>query len=145
MTHIAQDMTLAGLCFHSGKERGFVYGADIPEFDDLTSAEDVFELIEQADAILGAVVKPCPLRQFAVLTVSPLVAGWRSRWPLTGLWLQAVRRRGLGFRNSLRLMQDMAGPARALRRIKADHVLDMVLSGRLLGAARPPAGAWWIQ
>ena len=38
MTHIAQDRTLAGLCFHSGKERGFVYGADIPEFDDLTSA-----------------------------------------------------------------------------------------------------------
>ena len=55
MTHIAQDRTLAGLCFHSGKERGFVYGADIPEFDDLTSAEDVYELIEQADAILSAV------------------------------------------------------------------------------------------
>ena len=61
MKLISQDTSLAGLCFLSGKERGFVYGADIPEFNELNSEADVYELIEQADIILSAVeALPCP-------------------------------------------------------------------------------------
>ena len=52
---------LSGLCFLSGKERGFVYGADIAEFDDLKTEEDVCELIELADKILSGIeALPCP-------------------------------------------------------------------------------------
>ena len=142
MTHIAQDRTLAGLCFHSGKERGFVYGADIPEFDDLTSAEEVYELIEQADAILSAVeALPCP----TVCGIDGVAAGGGLEIALAfdRIVVTGGAQTRLGFPEiHLGLMPGYGGTGRALRRIKADHVLDMVLSGRLLGAAE--AASWGL-
>ena len=45
--------------FLSG-ERGFVYGADIAEFDDLKTEEDVCDLIGADKILSGIEALPCP-------------------------------------------------------------------------------------
>ena len=142
MQHIGQDTNLAGLCFLSGKERGFVYGADIPEFNDLTSVADVCELIELADTILSAVeALPCP----TVCGIDGVAAGGGLEIALAfdRIVVTGGAQTRLGFPEiHLGLMPGYGGTGRALRRIKAEHVLDMVLSGRLLGAAE--AASWGL-
>ena len=142
MQHIGQDPNLAGLCFLSGKERGFVYGADIPEFNDLTSVADVCELIELADTILSAVeALPCP----TVCGIDGVAAGGGLEIALAfdRIVVTGGAQTRLGFPEiHLGLMPGYGGTGRALRRIKAEHVLDMVLSGRLLGAAE--AASWGL-
>ena len=52
MDNLIETKGLAGLCLLSGKKRGFVYGADIAEFDDLKTKQ-MYESIELADTILS--------------------------------------------------------------------------------------------
>ncbi|MEC7208903.1 MAG: enoyl-CoA hydratase-related protein [Pseudomonadota bacterium] len=134
MTHISQDGMLAGLCLLSGKERGFVYGADIAEFGDLKSDADVHELIELADRILSAVeALPCP----TVCGIDGVAVGGGLEIALAfdKIVVTGGVHTRLGFPEiHLGIMPGYGGTGRALRRIKAEQVLDMVLSGRLLGA-----------
>ena len=68
MDNLIETKGLSGLCLLSGKKRGFVYGADIAEFDDLKTKADVYESIELADTILSGIeALDCP----TVITVSP--------------------------------------------------------------------------
>ena len=61
MDNLIETKGLAGLCLLSGKKRGFVYGADIAEFDDLKTKADVYESIELADTILSGIeALDCP-------------------------------------------------------------------------------------
>ena len=142
MKLISQDTSLAGLCFLSGKERGFVYGADIPEFNELNSEADVYELIEQADIILSAVeALPCP----TVCGIDGVAAGGGLEIALAfdRIVVTGGAHTRLGFPEiHLGLMPGYGGTGRALRRMPAEHVLDMVLSGRLLGASE--AASWGL-
>ena len=142
MKLISQDTSLAGLCFLSGKERGFVYGADIPEFSELNSEADVYELIEQADIILSAVeALPCP----TVCGIDGVAAGGGLEIALAfdRIVVTGGAHTRLGFPEiHLGLMPGYGGTGRALRRMPAEHVLDMVLSGRLLGASE--AASWGL-
>ena len=123
---------LSGLCFLSGKERGFVYGADIAEFDDLKTEEDVCELIELADKILSGIeALPCP----TVCGIDGVAVGGGLELALAfdRVVVTSSTETKLGFPEiNLGIMPGYGGTGRAMRRIKAKHVLDMVLSGRLL-------------
>lgn len=134
MQHISQNEMLAGLCFLSGKERGFVYGADIPEFDELKTEADVHQLIELADTILSAIeALACP----TVCGIDGVAAGGGLEIALAfdRIVVTGGGQTRLGFPEiHLGLMPGYGGTGRALRRVKAEQVLDMVLSGRLLGA-----------
>ena len=142
MAHISQQETLAGLCFLSGKDRGFVYGADIQEFSDLKSEADVYELIELADAGLSAVeALPFP----TVCGIDGIAAGGGLEIALAfdRIVVTGGDQTRLGFPEiKLGLMPGFGGTGRALRRIPAEQVLDLVLSGRLLGAEE--AASWGL-
>ncbi|MGB1471220.1 MAG: hypothetical protein ACPG74_07950, partial [Candidatus Puniceispirillaceae bacterium] len=51
LKEISADGDLKALCFLSGKPGGFVYGADIAEFEELKTPDDVHQLIELADQV----------------------------------------------------------------------------------------------
>ena len=55
MKEIAADTDVAGLCMLSGKPGGFVYGADIAEFNTLANEADVHNLIALAASVLSAI------------------------------------------------------------------------------------------
>ena len=57
MKEVAADSSLTGLCMVSGKPGGFVYGADIAEFNTLASEADVHNLIALAASVLLAIEK----------------------------------------------------------------------------------------
>ena len=57
MKEVAADSSLTGLCMVSGKPGGFVYGADIAEFNTLASEADVHNLIALAASVLSAIEK----------------------------------------------------------------------------------------
>ncbi len=85
LKEISADTDLKALCFVSGKPGGFVYGADVAEFDTLKTEEDVRNLITLADQILSA-IEGLEIPTVCGLTGLRLVAGWKLVLPLTGLW-----------------------------------------------------------
>ena len=52
---IARDASLRGLVIASGKRSGFVFGADISEFDEIGSAEAGTQLAAEGQAIIGRI------------------------------------------------------------------------------------------
>ncbi len=50
----ARDRSIAGLAILSGKEKGFIVGADVREFEQFTTAAEVTEAISPVLAMLGA-------------------------------------------------------------------------------------------
>lgn len=142
MTHISRQTPLAGLCFLSDKDRGFVYGADIPEFDDLKSEADVYALIELADAVLSA-VEALPFPTVCGIDGVAVGGGLEIALAFDRIVVTGGRQTRLGFPEiNLGLMPGFGGTGRALRRIRAQQVLDLVLSGRLLGAEE--AASWGL-
>ena len=142
MSLISRHEKLAGLCFLSGKDRGFVYGADIPEFNELQSEADVYELIEQVDSLLASVeALPFP----TVCGIDGIAAGGGLEIALAfdRIVVTGGPQTKLGFPEiNLGLMPGFGGTGRALRRIPAEQVLDLVLSGRLVSAQE--AASWGL-
>ena len=134
MDNLIENKGLAGLCFLSGKKRGFVYGADIAEFDDLKTKADVYESIELADTILSGIeALDCP----TVCGIDGVAVGGGLEVALAfdRIVVTSSAETKLGFPEiHLGIMPGYGGTGRAMRRIEAKNVLDMVLSGRLLSA-----------
>lgn len=139
MDKIGKAEGLSGLCLLSGKERGFVYGADIAEFDNLKTEADVRELIELADSILSGIeVLPYP----TVCGIDGVAVGGGLELALAfdRIVVTSSAETKLGFPEiHLGIMPGYGGTGRAMRRIKAEHVLDMVLSGCLLSGVEAKA------
>ena len=134
MDNLIETKGLAGFCLLSGKKRGFVYGADIAEFDDLKTKTDVYESIELADTILSGIeALDCP----TVCGIDGVAVGGGLEVALAfdRIVVTSSAETKLGFPEiHLGIMPGYGGTGRAMRRIKAKNVLDMVLSGRLLSA-----------
>ena len=139
MDNLIETKGLAGLCLLSGKERGFVYGADIAEFDDLKTEADVHELIELADTILSGIeALSCP----TACGIDGVAVGGGLELALAfdRIVVTSSAETKVGFPEiHLGIMPGYGGTGRAMRRIKAEHVLDMVLSGRLLSGQEAKA------
>lgn len=134
MKEVAADSSLTGLCMVSGKPGGFVYGADIAEFNTLASEADVHNLIALAASVLSAIEKldiptVCGIDGVAV------GGGLEIALPFDRIVGVGQRHTKLGFPEiNLGIFPGYGGTGRALRRVGIKTTLDMVLSGRLLGA-----------
>ena len=51
----ARDRSICGLVLLSGKERGFIVGADINEFEDFKSITDVTDAVRTVNALLDRI------------------------------------------------------------------------------------------
>ena len=134
MKEIAADTDVAGLCMLSGKPGGFVYGADIAEFNTLANEADVHNLIALAASVLSAIEKldiptVCGIDGVAV------GGGLEIALPFDRIVAVGQKHTKLGFPEiNLGIFPGYGGTGRALRRVGIEATLDMVLSGRLLGA-----------
>ena len=134
MTEIKGDDQLSALCLVSGKSNGFVYGADIAEFDLLKGPDDVNDLIVCAHQIMNDIEA---LAIPTICGIDGVAVGGGLEVALPFKQIIAVRQPGtkLGFPEiHLGLFPGFGGTGRSLRRVGVAASLDMVLSGRLLGA-----------
>lgn len=134
ITVIEADKTLTGLCFMSGKLGGFIYGADIPEFENLKTEQDVIEFIAFADDMLSrienlAIPTACGIEGVAV------GGGLEVALPFDQIVAVRTPKTQIGFPEiNLGIMPGFGGTGRAARRIGTANALNMILSGKFLTA-----------
>ena len=117
-----------------GKDQGFIYGADINEFAELASEEDVAALLEDVHATFDRFADlPYP----TVAGIDGFALGGGLEVPLVCDRLIATSqpKTQLAFPEvKLGLLPGYGGTGRAYARIGAAHVLDMMLTGRMVSA-----------
>ncbi len=132
MADISADKNLRGLCFVSGKAGGFVYGADIAEFEQLESEHDVLELLALADRILSQ-IEALPVPSVCGIDGVAVGGGLEIALPFDRIVATSGPKTQLGFPEiNLGIMPGYGGTGRALRRIGIEKVLEMTLTGRMV-------------
>jgi len=123
-----------GVVIRSAKKSGFIAGADVREFTQLTSAEQAFELVRAAQAILDHLESlPCP----TVAIIHGFALGG-------GLELALACRYRVGVRSDsfsiglpevmLGIHPGFGGTVRAVRRAGVRTAMEMMLTGKTLRA-----------
>jgi 3-hydroxyacyl-CoA dehydrogenase / enoyl-CoA hydratase / 3-hydroxybutyryl-CoA epimerase len=123
-----------GVVIRSGKSSGFVAGADVKEFVQLDNAEQAFEMVRAAHAILAQLESlPCP----TVCIIHGFALGG-------GLELALACRYRIGVRSDkfsiglpevmLGIHPGFGGTVRAVRRAGMSTALEMMLTGKTLRA-----------
>ena len=116
------------------KDQGFIYGADINEFAELNTEEDVAALLEDVHATFDRFADlPYP----TVAGIDGFALGGGLEVPLVCDRLIATSqpKTQLAFPEvKLGLLPGYGGTGRAYARIGAAHVLDMMLTGRMVSA-----------
>ncbi len=123
-----------GLVIRSGKANGFIAGADIHEFAALTSEARAFEKVRRAQAVLERIERlPCPtvalLHGFALGGGFELALACRYRVAVDDAALK------LGLPEvKLGIHPGFGGTVRAVALLGAQTALDLMLTGRSVGA-----------
>lgn len=123
-----------GVVIRSGKSSGFVAGADVKEFVQLTSADQAFELVRAAQTILDHLeALPCP----TVCIINGFALGG-------GLELALACRYRVGIKSEkfaiglpevmLGIHPGFGGTVRAVRRAGVRTAMEMMLTGKTLRA-----------
>ena len=134
LKEISADADLKALCFMSGKPGGFVYGADIAEFETLKTAQDVDNLITLADQILSA-IEGLEIPTVCGIDGVAVGGGLEIALPFDRIVAVNLPRTKLGYPEiNLGILPGYGGTGRAFRRIGMAASLDMVLSGALISA-----------
>ena len=127
--------TITAMALLCGKDQGFIYGADINEFSVLATEEDVAALVSEVHACLDRFVDlPYP----TIAGIDGFALGGGLEVPLICDRLIATKqpKTQLGFPEvKLGLLPGYGGTGRAYARIGAAHVLDMMLTGRMVSAS----------
>ena len=131
---LESDKSITGMALFCGKDQGFIYGADINEFSDLASEDDVVALMDEVHSTFD---------RFAELPF-PTVAGIDGFALGGGLEMPLICDRLIATNNAktqlafpevkLGLLPGYGGTGRAYARIGAANVLDMMLTGRMVSA-----------
>ncbi len=131
----AKDKSIAGLAILSGKEKGFIVGADIREFEQLTSEQVVLDALKPVNAMLNRIER---------MTV-PVVCGMHGSCLGGGLelalachWRIATRDDAtrIGFPEvKLGIYPGFNGTARSIRQAGAMAAMPMMLSGSMIRAS----------
>jgi 3-hydroxyacyl-CoA dehydrogenase/enoyl-CoA hydratase/3-hydroxybutyryl-CoA epimerase len=122
----------AGVVIRSGKESGFIAGADIREFQQLASEQQAIEMVQAAHRILaGLEALPCP----TVAIVNGFALGG-------GLELALACRYRIGIKSDklsvglpevmLGIHPGFGGTVRAVRRAGVRTAMEMMLTGKTL-------------
>ena len=125
---------LRGVALLSGKKGGFVYGADIHEFETLKTASEVANHILYVHGLFNRIeALPVP----SCVGVDGIAVGGGLEIALTfdRLFIKSSSKTKLGFPEvNLGIMPGYGGSGRAYGRIGTKAVLDMMVSGRPIGS-----------
>ena len=125
---------LNGVAMLSGKQGGFVYGADINEFETLKTAGDVANHMLYVHGLFNRIeALPVP----SCVGVDGIAVGGGLEIALTfdRLFITSSSKTKLGFPEvNLGIMPGYGGSGRAYGRIGTKAVLDMMVSGRPIGS-----------
>ena len=125
---------LNGVAMLSGKQGGFVYGADIHEFETLKTASEVANHMLYVHGLFNRIeALPVP----SCVGVDGIAVGGGLEIALTfdRLFITSSSKTKLGFPEvNLGIMPGYGGSGRAYGRIGTKAVLDMMVSGRPIGS-----------
>jgi 3-hydroxyacyl-CoA dehydrogenase/enoyl-CoA hydratase/3-hydroxybutyryl-CoA epimerase len=131
---LAADSQARGLVIISGKKSGFVFGADIAEFDQIESAEQGAKLAAEGQSILNRVAA---LDIPTAAAIDGFTLGGGLELALACDYRIAVRSwdRRIGLPEvQLGIQPGFGGLVRTVRLLGPMHALDLALSGRQISA-----------
>ena len=134
----ARDRSIRGLVLSSGKEKGFIVGADVREFEQITSEQQVIDGVSLVNGLFDRIERmPVPV----VCNVHGFCLGGGLELALACHWRIATRDAAtrLGFPEvKLGLFPGFNGTVRSLRQAGALAAMQIMLTGSMLraGAAR---------
>ena len=134
LDRLENNKDLRGVALLSGKKGGFVYGADIHEFETLKTADDVANHMLYVHGLFNRIeALPVP----SCVGVDGIAVGGGLEIALTfdRLFITSSSKTKLGFPEvNLGIMPGYGGSGRAYGRIGTKAVLDMMVSGRPIGS-----------
>jgi len=125
---------LGGVALLSGKPGGFVYGADIHEFETFKTAKDVADHMAIVHGLFNRIAA---LDVPSCVGIDGIAVGGGLEISLAfdRLFVTASPKTKLGFPEiNLGIMPGYGGTGRAYRRVGTKSVLDMMLTGRPVGS-----------
>ena len=126
----------AGLVLYSGKDSGFILGADIHEFPDIATAAEAYELIRQGHEILEA-FESLPCTTVAMIDGMALGGGLELALACDFRIAAETDRSTLGLPEvQLGLHPGFGGTVRAVRLLGVSEAMSMMLTGRPVRPAR---------
>jgi 3-hydroxyacyl-CoA dehydrogenase/enoyl-CoA hydratase/3-hydroxybutyryl-CoA epimerase len=132
----AREKSVAGLVFLSGKEKGFIVGADIREFDQLDTEQKVIDAIGPVNAMLDRLERmPVPV----VAAIHGVCVGGGLELVLACHYRIATRDEAtrVGFPEvKLGLFPGFNGTARSIRQAGSAAAMQAMLSGSMIRAAQ---------
>src|SRR5215510_13370258 len=134
----ARDKSIRGLVFISGKEKGFIVGADVREFDQAQTEQQVADAVSLVNGYLDRIERlPIPV----VCCIHGFCLGGGLELALACHWRIATRDDAtrLGFPEvRLGIFPGFNGTARSIRQAGALSAMQIMLTGSMLraGAAR---------
>ena len=134
LDRLENNKDLRGVALLSGKKGGFVYGADIHEFETLKTASEVANHMLYVHGLFNRIeALPVP----SCVGVDGIAVGGGLEIALTfdRLFITSSSKTKLGFPEvNLGIMPGYGGSGRAYGRIGTKAVLDMMVSGRPIGS-----------
>ncbi len=131
----ARDRSIAGLAILSGKEKGFIVGADVREFEQFTTAGEVSDAIRPVLGMLDRIEKmPVPV----VCGIHGFCLGGGLELALACHWRIATRDDStrVGFPEvRLGIFPGFNGTARAIKQAGALAAMPIMLSGSMVRAS----------
>ena len=131
----ARDRSVRGLVFISGKEKGFIVGADVREFEQLPSEREVIDNVTLVNAYLDRIER---LSIPVVCCIHGFCLGGGLELALACHWRIATRDDGtrLGFPEvRLGIFPGFNGTARSIRQAGALAAMPMMLAGSMIRAS----------
>jgi 3-hydroxyacyl-CoA dehydrogenase/enoyl-CoA hydratase/3-hydroxybutyryl-CoA epimerase len=130
----ARDKSIRGLVFISGKEKGFIVGADVREFEQLTDERQVIDSISLVNGYLDRIERlPIPV----VCCIHGFCLGGGLELALACHWRIATRDDAtrIGFPEvKLGLFPGFNGTARSIRQAGALSAMPLMLTGSFIRA-----------
>ena len=136
---VESQSIIAGVGMLSGKPGGFVYGADIAEFELLATADDVLQHMQMVHALFNRIDS---LDVPTIVGIDGIAVGGGLEIALTfdRIITTASPKTKLGFPEvNLGILPGYGGSGRAYRRIGTAAVTQMMMSGRPLTASAAQA------
>jgi 3-hydroxyacyl-CoA dehydrogenase/enoyl-CoA hydratase/3-hydroxybutyryl-CoA epimerase len=130
-----QTGEVIGLVLQSGKEKGFIVGADIREFDQLTTEPQVVEAIRPVNALLDRIER---MRVPVVAAIHGVCVGGGLELILACHYRIATRDDStrIGFPEvKLGIFPGFNGTARSIRQAGPVAAMDAMLTGRMISAS----------
>jgi 3-hydroxyacyl-CoA dehydrogenase/enoyl-CoA hydratase/3-hydroxybutyryl-CoA epimerase len=131
----ARDKSIRGLVFISGKEKGFIVGADVREFEQITSERQVIDSVTLVNAYLDRIERlPIPV----VCCIHGFCLGGGLELALACHWRIATRDDAtrVGFPEvRLGLFPGFNGTVRSIRQAGALAAMPIMLTGSMIRAS----------